>query len=196
MAEAVLVLARPLDQSLSLALDQCDCEIALYREVVVRDEGWLMALKDWYAERSFIKIEQLVQDALRTEPGPEQYAAALERLRDTRTLRLLHVAMGLATEAGEFVDMLKRHIFYGTPVDATNAIEELGDVSWYQRVGCDALEVGFAELLARNVAKLRVRFPEKFEERKAVERDLAVERNVLDGLSDEEKVRETFNRMS
>lgn len=116
--------------------------------------------------------------ALRTEPD---YSNAIERLTDRRTVRLLHAAMGLATEAGEFVDMLKKHIFYGKPIDAANAVEEMGDVSWYQRIGCDALETSFTEMLLRNVRKLKHRFPEKFTEKNANERDLAGERKILEG---------------
>lgn len=119
-----------------------------------------------------------VSEALRTEP---EYEGALQRLQDVRTVRLLHVAMGLATEAAEFVDMLKKHIFYGKPIDETNALEELGDVTWYERIGIDALETTYAEILERNVAKLRHRFPEKFSEEKAANRDLIGERKILEG---------------
>jgi NTP pyrophosphatase (non-canonical NTP hydrolase) len=119
-----------------------------------------------------------VADALRTEP---EYGAAVERLQDPRTVRLLHVAMGLCTEAGEFLDVLKKHIFYGKPIDDVNLVEELGDTSWYQRIGCDALEITFTEMLLRNVRKLRARFPEKFTEANANERDLDTERRILEG---------------
>ena len=88
--------------------------------------------------------------------------------------------MGLATEAGEFLDALKKHIFYGRPVDTVNLIEEIGDVSWYQRIGCDELEISFTEMLLRNVRKLRARFPEKFTEGQANERNLDAERKTLE----------------
>jgi len=122
--------------------------------------------------------EQIVTDATRTEPD---YALAATRLTDISTIRLLHVAMGLCTEAGEFVDMLKRHIFYGKPIDATNAIEELGDTSWYMRIGCAELEIAFADMLQRNVHKLKARYPDKFTEHRAMVRDLCVERSILEG---------------
>lgn len=126
-------------------------------------------------------MEQLVVDAVRTEPD---YIEACKRLKDPNIVRLLHVAMGLATEAGEFVDALKRHIFYGTPVDKINLIEELGDTSWYQRIGCSELDVAFMTMLSKNVDKLRKRFPEKFTEDKAVKRDWAAERRALESSLD------------
>lgn len=123
-------------------------------------------------------MEHLVEDALRTEPS---YEGAIARLQDIRTVRLLHVAMGLATEAGEFVDQLKKHIFYGKPIDEANLIEEIGDSTWYERIGVAALEVAYAEMLRRNVEKLRARFPEKFSEQNALNRDLKKERDIIEG---------------
>lgn len=121
--------------------------------------------------------ESFTKDAIRTEPN---YDLVSERLKDKRTIRLLHAAMGLATEAGEFVDMLKKHIFYGKPIDTVNAIEELGDSTWYERIACDELGIQYIEMMARNVAKLKTRFPEKFTEGLANERDIATERRILE----------------
>jgi hypothetical protein len=125
-------------------------------------------------------MEDTVTSAIRTEPNREGYELAHSRLADIRTLRLLHVAMGLCTEAGEFVDQLKKHIFYGKPLDTVNLIEELGDSSWYERIGVDALEIGYLDMLERNIAKLRARFPEKFSEEHAQTRDLVKERAILE----------------
>lgn len=126
------------------------------------------------------EMDRMVDDAVRTEPNRGGYATAHARLADVRTLRLLHVAMGLCTEAGEFVDQLKKHIFYGKTLDKVNLIEELGDSSWYERIACDALEIGYLDMLERNIAKLRARFPEKFSEERAQTRDLVKERVILE----------------
>lgn len=126
------------------------------------------------------RMNDLVRDAKRTEPTDSDYQACMFRLGSVRTLRLLHVAMGLCTEAGEFVDQLKKHIFYGKPLDTVNLIEELGDSSWYERIGVDALEIGYLDMLERNIAKLRARFPEKFSEERAQTRDLVKERVILE----------------
>jgi NTP pyrophosphatase (non-canonical NTP hydrolase) len=130
------------------------------------------------AEVQVRDMDQYVTDARRTEPD---YAPVVQRLADPRVARLLHVAMGLVTEAGEFVDQLKRHLFYGKPLDTVNLLEELGDITWYQRLGVDELESSLIDILDRNVAKLRARFPEKFTEDAALNRDLDAERKVLEG---------------
>lgn len=123
-------------------------------------------------------LESITAAALRTEP---EYTAAISRLKDPNTVRLLHAAMGMCTESAELLDMLKKHIFYGKPIDKVNAVEEIGDASWYQRIGCDALSVEYAEMLLINVRKLKKRFPVQFNEHAAVNRDLDKERDVLEG---------------
>ena len=131
--------------------------------------------------------------AVRTEPKAEQYEASLQRLSNHTTLRLLHAGMGLCTEAGEFVDQLKKHIFYGKPLDEINLFEEGGDVSWYLRIAADALKAlrtggqcAFEEMIRTNIVKLKARFPQAFSESRALNRDLDAERATLSSSSPNE----------
>ena len=39
--------------------------------------------------------------------------------------------MGVGTEGGELLDIVKKNQFYGKPVDWVNVREEIGDVLWY-----------------------------------------------------------------
>lgn len=95
--------------------------------------------------------------------------------------RLLHAGMGLCTETGEFQDAQKRKLFYGKPWDRNNLIEELGDTLWYIAIACDALQISMIDVMIRNINKLRARYPEKFDEEKAVNRNLDAERKALEG---------------
>jgi NTP pyrophosphatase (non-canonical NTP hydrolase) len=106
----------------------------------------------------------------------------LARLTNPDTVRLLHAGMGLCTEAGEFLDMLKKHIFYGKKLDFPNAVEELGDVEWYAGIAIDVLRTTFNEVLTINIDKLKARYPEKFTEHHAINRDLETERAILERL--------------
>lgn len=119
--------------------------------------------------------------AARTEAPVTE--AMRDRLRDERTIRLLHAGIGLATEAGEILDQLKRHIFYGKELDVVNLKEEAGDGQWYTALLCNALEADLSEEQTRNIAKLRARYPDKFSEVKAENRDLAKEREILEGAT-------------
>jgi NTP pyrophosphatase (non-canonical NTP hydrolase) len=127
-----------------------------------------------------ITSENYVQEVLRTESC--DFEKITERLKDQRTIRLLHAWMGLETEVGELMDALKKHIFYGKPLDWVNIKEELGDLEWYAGVLSDVSQVSLNEIFTRNIEKLRMRYPEKFTEEKALNRDLKGERDILESF--------------
>ena len=123
-------------------------------------------------------LKKYQEAALRTESTC--FGAMNERLRSVRTLRLLHAAMGLADEAGEFVKPLKAHIFYGQELDLTSLEEELGDVCWFLALSLDALGLSWEACLAKNLAKLNARYGEAFSLEAAVRRDLRAERAAME----------------
>lgn len=75
---------------------------------------------------------------------------------------LLHAALGLAGESGEFVDCVKKHVVYGRELDKSNAIEELGDLLWFVALGCKSLGVSMDTVAQQNIAKLKARYPEAY----------------------------------
>jgi NTP pyrophosphatase (non-canonical NTP hydrolase) len=93
---------------------------------------------------------------------------------------LLHASMGLVTESGEFQDALKKHIFYGRELDTTNLKEEIGDLLWYCAIALEALGTDFEAVMQTNIDKLKARYPEKFTEEKAENRNLVRERKILE----------------
>ncbi len=94
--------------------------------------------------------------------------------------RMLHGAIGCCTEAGELLDQAKKVIFYGKKIDETNIEEELGDLLWYIALLCDVFNFKFEDIMEKNIAKLKLRYPEKFTQEKALNRDLDAERKVLE----------------
>lgn len=122
--------------------------------------------------------KEFIPLAIKTEST--DFEAITSRLAVHENIRLLHGAIGLATEAGEIQDQLKRHIFYGKALDKTNLKEEVGDVLWYLAVTLHALNYTFEEAMDMVIAKLKERFGEKFSEEKALNRNLAVEREILE----------------
>lgn len=95
--------------------------------------------------------------------------------------RVFHGIVGIATEAGELAEVLVKNLEHDTPVDAINVQEELADQSWYTAILNDALNLDWEEGLQRNINKLRKRFPEKYTDENAVNRDLQAEREALEG---------------
>lgn len=83
---------------------------------------------------------------------------------------LMHAAMGLAGEAGEFTDCVKKHLVYGQELDSKNAIEELGDLLWFVALGCKTLGVTMEQVASQNIEKLQKRYPEKYSDLHAKER--------------------------
>lgn len=103
------------------------------------------------------------------------------RVTDPRTVRLLHAAIGLCTEAGEILEALSKHIYDDEELDIVNIIEEQGDIFWYLALMADASGASFESIMERNNAKLKARYPEKFTEAAAMTRDLGKERAALVG---------------
>lgn len=97
-----------------------------------------------------------------------------------RVPQILHALMGVCTESGEMMDQLKRHLIYGAKLDTTNLLEEAGDLQWYVSLLLTALGSTFDAVQAANIAKLKVRYPDKFTEDKATNRDMGSERAALD----------------
>jgi NTP pyrophosphatase (non-canonical NTP hydrolase) len=118
-----------------------------------------------------------IQQALVTET--KDYQPTQERVSSKRSVRLLHATMGLCTEAAEALDAVKKHVFYGKPLDETNLMEEIGDLFWYAAILADELGLSFEECQQRNIAKLKARYGERFNEAAAITRDLEKERATL-----------------
>lgn len=127
---------------------------------------------------------EYTHNVLMTESN--DFNAIRSRMQPEQSIRLLHAVMGLATESGELMDALKKHFFYGKPLDFVNLKEEFGDKEWYTALGLDALMSGYEEIWETNINKLRARYkdlsgnPNKFTEDAAINRDLVKEREVLE----------------
>ena len=83
---------------------------------------------------------------------------------------LLNGVMGLCGESGEVIDILKKHLHQGHPLDRDKMIKELGDVAWYLAEIATALDVDLESVLAANIDKLRRRYPEGFDREKSIHR--------------------------
>lgn len=123
-------------------------------------------------------MNDYVEQAARTDAPLT--AELLHRLTNPQTVELLHAAMGMVTEAGELMDMLKKHIYANKPHDLVNAGEELGDELWYVAKALRAIQMTMADCQTMNINKLRLRFPDKFSEDKSLGRDVVAERQLLE----------------
>ncbi len=97
-------------------------------------------------------------------------------------MRVAHGIIGCVTESGELADALKRHLYYGQHLDTLGLREELGDLSWYISIILDSIGSSWEEIWSMNIAKLKTRYPSKFDARDAANRDLVAERETLENL--------------
>ena len=80
--------------------------------------------------------------------------------------RLLTAALGLGSETGEFVEIVKKMILQGKPASDDNIFHmkrELGDIMWYWTTACASLGLDPFEVILENQKKLEARYGEKFE---------------------------------
>lgn len=71
---------------------------------------------------------------------------------------LLHMAVGIAGEAGELLDAIKKHVVYQKELDLENVIEELGDLEFYMEGLRQGVAVSRDETLTNNYNKLSCRY--------------------------------------
>jgi NTP pyrophosphatase (non-canonical NTP hydrolase) len=73
---------------------------------------------------------------------------------------LLHMAVGVAGEAGELLDAVKKHVIYNKPLDTENMVEELGDVEFYMQGIREFMDITRETILEHNIVKLSRRYSE------------------------------------
>jgi NTP pyrophosphatase (non-canonical NTP hydrolase) len=92
--------------------------------------------------------------------------ALIKRLRElddsVNIALLLTAGIGLASEGGEFDEIVKKCCFQGKPLDDETIFHlkrELGDIAWYWISACRSLGLDPNEVIAENVRKLEKRYP-------------------------------------
>ena len=101
-------------------------------------------------------------DLLNREPKPECFNPIVKDIGG-----VLNGCLGLAGEAGETLDMVKKWLFHEKDLDLEHLKKELGDVMWYVAMLCDSFGFNLDEILQMNVDKLIARYPDGFDPDKA-----------------------------
>ena len=80
----------------------------------------------------------------------------------THEQQLTNAALGLAGEAGEVADAMKKHLYHAWPLDRDAVAKELGDCLWYVAAMATAIGVSLDAVGTANIEKLRRRYPDGF----------------------------------
>ena len=84
---------------------------------------------------------------------------------------LINGVMGLCGESGEAIDIVKKHLHQGHPLDKEKLAKELGALAWYLAESAWALDIPLEDILQGNIDKLKKRFPEGFSTERSIQRE-------------------------
>jgi len=83
---------------------------------------------------------------------------------------ILHAIIGIGSESGELLDVLKKALVYHQRFDFEHAKEEVGDLLHYIARLIDSCGWTFEEVMQENVQKLQKRYPNGYSHQAATER--------------------------
>lgn len=101
-----------------------------------------------------MELDEYQETAKRTAPPPTAEVLAI-------------LTLGLAGEAGEVADLVKKHLGHGHEWDHDRVKKELGDVLWYVAVLANHCHMTLEEIAYANIEKLKLRYPEGFSEERS-----------------------------
>ena len=105
-------------------------------------------------------INEYQKLALRTNPVTEN-----------KSLRgIVHGVMGANGEAGEAIEIVKKHIYQGHELNSHHLALELGDIAWYIAACADALGYDLETILQMNIEKHNARYPDGFDSKRSINR--------------------------
>lgn len=104
-------------------------------------------------EKMSLTLDEYQTEAIRT--APVGFAG-------TQELELAIMGLGVAGEAGEVADLIKKQVGHGAPCDSEKMAKELGDVLWYLAVIAQRYGYTLASVAKMSVGKLRKRYPNGF----------------------------------
>ena len=122
-------------------------------------------VKDFFSTYSEFVEKVTSQPSLNTE-ALKRSIDEIESSSNIKIPRLLTAALGLGSESGEFVEIVKKMILQGKPASEENIFHmkrELGDIIWYWTTACASLGLDPYEVISENQKKLEARYGEKFE---------------------------------
>lgn len=124
-------------------------QIDAFREVAEREEAMMSGKPDREYLQQFNSYQY------------EAKAFEHNALHDTYD-KMLHAAIGIAGEAGEVADYVKKVIYHGHDLNESELVKELGDVLWYLTSMASAIGVDLSEVAYQNIVKLSERYPHGF----------------------------------
>lgn len=102
-----------------------------------------------------------------------QYRQEIKRTMNndlTEKEKLSMLGLGIAGEAGEIVDSIKKNVCHGHALDREDFVKELGDLEWYVSHLKEHFGITDEEVRVKNIEKLQKRYPKGFSEEDSINR--------------------------
>lgn len=94
--------------------------------------------------------------------------------------QLGNALLGIAGEAGEICDYMKKVLYHDKVLDKAVVIAELGDLAWYMNQLMHVFDTTWGEVFDKNIKKLSTRYPDLvFDSDRANNRDIAAEQEAM-----------------
>lgn len=112
---------------------------------------------NWFKDLVGVEhFDELTFDSYQNEAN----STANEKLNEHDAL--MEASLGLAGEAGELVDLIKKQTFHGRELDVKAVEKELGDVMWYAARLARLYGLKLSDVVKQNITKLRARYPKGY----------------------------------
>lgn len=113
-----------------------------------------------------------------------EYAMLAMRTSNEHLTRDAHVhngVLGLAGEAGECCDLVKKSYYQDGRHIRQALLDELGDVLWYVAETATAMGFSLESVAEHNIQKLKARYPEGFDAERSLHREEYAKDPYTDG---------------
>lgn len=117
-------------------------------------------------------LSQQGMDSIRQYSGLALRTLATPVAADV-VLSTLNAATGIASEAGEINEIIKKRFFHNHPNTEDVRVhmkKELGDLAWYWALMCQCYDLDPADVLNTNIEELKARYPEGFSTERSLNR--------------------------
>lgn len=99
-----------------------------------------------------------------------EYQDLARRTANKHDGELVNYGLGIAGEAGEVADLIKKSQFHGHDVEKDEIKKELGDVMWYVSNIARLAGLSLEEIAQGNIDKLKRRYPSGFSTERSINR--------------------------
>jgi NTP pyrophosphatase (non-canonical NTP hydrolase) len=112
-------------------------------------------------------LKQVAEDGITAN---DYQRACLRTATSDKAEWLENAIYGIIGEAGEIVDLVKKHKWQGHELDVHEVALELGDLFWYGSLLASAIGYELGTVMQMNEEKLRERYPEGFSKDRSINR--------------------------